>query len=69
MEFTPDKIQNELIIISHHVEDALKGIGEGDFDYVKKSLLDIMEVVDRLKKDLPSNLSHEIDRIAGDLND
>ncbi len=69
MEFTPDKIQNELLIIAHHVEDALKGIGEGDLDYVKKSLYDISEVVSRLKKDLPPNFKAEIDRIAGDLND
>ena len=64
---TPDQLQNELIVIAHHVEDAIKGIDEKDFEYTKKSLHDITEVVDRLKSMLPPDLGNEISRIAGEI--
>ena len=63
---TSDQLQNELIVIAHHVEDAMKGLGEGDTDYVKRALIDINEAVARLKKFLP-NGSSEVERIAGEL--
>jgi hypothetical protein len=64
---TPDELQNEVIIIAHHVEDALKYLGEGKHDAVEGSLEDINEVVERLKKFLPSEEVSEIDRIAGEV--
>ncbi len=63
---TPDQLQNEAIVIAHHVEDALKGLEERDFNYVKKALLDIGEAVGRIKQLLPNGAS-EVDRIAGEL--
>lgn len=63
---SPDQLQNELIVIAHHVEDAMKGLNEHDTDYVKKALIDIKEAVDRLKGFLP-NGSSEVERIAGEL--
>lgn len=63
---TPDQLQNELIVIAHHVEDALKGLEQGDTDYTKKALLDINEAITRLKNFLP-NGSAEVERIAGEL--
>jgi len=62
-----DQLQNELIVIAHHVEDALKGLDQGDLEYTKKGLHDIKEAVDRLKKFLGGPLPSEIERIAGDL--
>ena len=63
---TPDQLQNELIVIAHHVEDALKGLNKHDIDYAKKALIDIGEAVGRLKNFIP-NGSSEVERIAGEL--
>lgn len=63
---TPDQLQNELIVIAHHVEDAMKGLKEGDTSYVNKALIDINEAIARLKNFIP-NGSSEVDRIAGEL--
>lgn len=62
----PDQLQNELIVIAHHVEDAMKGLEQGDTSYVKKALLDINEAIARLKGFLPNGTS-EVERIAGEL--
>jgi hypothetical protein len=50
VSLTSDKLQNELILIIHHLDDADEGINEDDLDYVKSSLRDIREVVDRLSR-------------------
>ena len=47
---TSDKLQNELILIVHHLDDVDEGLKEDDLDYVKASLRDIREVVDRLAR-------------------
>ena len=69
MELTPDQLQNELIVIGHHVQDALEGLEEGDVEYAKNSLHDIGEAVARLKEFLPPDDvdASEIERIAGEL--
>jgi hypothetical protein len=50
VSLTSDKLQNELLLIVHHLDDADEGIKEDDLDYVKASLHDIREVVDRLSR-------------------
>jgi hypothetical protein len=50
VSLTSDKLQNELILIIHHLDDAEEGIKENDLDYIKASLHDIREVVDRLSR-------------------
>jgi hypothetical protein len=64
---TPDQLQNEIIGISHHVEDALEAMGTKEYDIVEGSLIDIKEAVSRLKKFLPPDEINEIERIAGDI--
>lgn len=65
---TNDQLQNELIIIKHHVDDARKGIEDGDTDYAINSLHDIDEAIDRMKSFLDPNKSDEIDRIADEID-
>lgn len=59
MKLTPDELQNELLLLSHHIEDAeeaLGALGWADFEvrYVKASLKDMKESLRRLAKKLPN---------------
>jgi hypothetical protein len=64
---TEDQLQNEIIFISHHLDDMEKGIEENDLGYVKRGLDDVKESVYRLKKFLThQNMVEEIDRISED---
>jgi len=59
-----DSIQNELIIISHHVEDIEEGLKDKDIGYALKGLKDIKESIQRLSKFLKPKEKTEIERIA-----
>ncbi len=59
-----DVLQDEIIVIGHHVEDIESGIEEGDMDYAKKGLDDIKEALNRLSKFVNPNQRSEIARIA-----
>ena len=59
-----DAIQNELIIIQHHVKDIEEGLADHDTSYVKNGLKDIKESVQRLAKLLTPPEQDEIARIA-----
>ena len=59
-----DAIQNELIIIQHHVKDIEEGLADHDISYVKNGLKDIKESVQRLTKLLTPQEQDEIARIA-----
>jgi len=59
-----DAIQNELIIIQHHVQDIEEGLAENDIGYVKNGLKDIKESIQRLTKLLTPPEQDEIARIA-----
>lgn len=61
----PDALQNELILIAHHVHDAQEGLGRGDADYAKNSLKDIEEAVRRLMSHLPEELRGAVDVAFG----
>lgn len=54
---TADVLQNHLILISHHVNDALEALESGDDSIVEASLTDINEIVDELKEYLPEDLA------------
>lgn len=56
LDSSDDALQNELILIAHHVHDAEEGLGRGDADYAKNSLHDIEESVRRLMTHLPEEL-------------
>ena len=56
-----DVLQNDLILISHHVDDALEALEDGDDSVVEASLTDINEIVDELKAYLPKELAAEIE--------
>ena len=64
MDNLSDVIQNEIIVIGHHVEDIEKGLDDGDIDYAKRGLHDIKEALQRLTKFVKPEQRSEIDRIA-----
>lgn len=59
-----NEIENEVIIIAHHVEDIEEGLQKNDITYVKNGLKDIRESLERIKKLLKPDQQSEIDRIA-----
>jgi hypothetical protein len=56
-----DVLQNHLILISHHVNDALEALENGEDTIVEASLTDIGELVDELKSYLPESLALEVE--------
>jgi len=56
-----DILQNDLILISQHVNDALEALEGGDDAVVEASLTDINEIVDELKAYIPKELALEIE--------
>ncbi|MCK9557022.1 MAG: hypothetical protein M0R50_03145 [Candidatus Cloacimonetes bacterium] len=56
-----DVLQNHLILISHHVEDAFEALEDGDDSVVEASLRDINEIVDELKDYFPEDLALEVE--------
>ena len=64
MKLTSDQLQNELLIIAHHLDDMKEGIKEKDLDYINKGIKDIREVVERLSKFLSKKEKTEIERMA-----
>lgn len=63
IKMTSDQLQNEILLIAHHVEDCLKAINENDKGYCEKGLKDINEVIDRLKGFLNIKSKKEFERI------
>jgi hypothetical protein len=59
-DLTEDELQNQLILIVHHLDDAEEGMKDGDLDYAKASLKDIREVVDHLKGFLSPAVAEEV---------
>lgn len=60
-----DSLQNELILILHHVGDIEENIS--DPGYIKTALKDIKESIERMQKWLPDSAGKEIARIAEDI--
>jgi hypothetical protein len=56
-----DILQNHLILISHHIEDGLEALENGDDSIIEASLTDINEIVDELKDYLPKELATEVE--------
>ena len=56
-----DILQNNLILIEQHVEEALEALENGDDSIIEASLSDIREMTDELKAYLPKNLALEIE--------
>ena len=50
---TADELQNNLILIDHHVDDAIEAMSTGDDDIIEASLRDIKEVTAELRSYLP----------------
>lgn len=65
MNISSNDLENELLLIVHHVEDACEGLDKGDTDYTKNSLKDIKESLVRLISKLPQNKINDIEDIAG----
>ena len=63
MRISKEYLQNEVALIAHHVSDALSGLKEKDYNYVKKSILDIGEVGERLSKKLSPRQQDAIEEV------
>lgn len=61
-----DTLQNEILLILHHVGDAEKAIKEKDLGYIGKSLSDIRESAKRLMHFIPSAMKQEVDRATSE---
>ena len=59
-----DVLQNHLILIAHHVDDALEALEDGDDTIVEASLEDIREIVGELKAYLPKDLALEVEAMS-----
>lgn len=67
MQITPDQLQNELLNISHHLNDVQESLEEGDTKYAMAGINDIQESVARLSEFLSDPMANEIDRMAEDM--
>lgn len=63
-KLTTDKLQNELVLIDHHLTDIEKGITGKDYKYAIKGIKDAQEAVQRLKGFLPKPMGDELDRVS-----
>lgn len=68
MRLTPDELQNELLNISHHLDDIEKAVKSKDLSYAMEGIKDAKEAVTRLSGFLPPRLSKELTRMAEDIN-
>lgn len=59
-----DQLQNELLTISHHLDDMEESLRSKDVKYAMMGLKDVREAVDRMSKWLGPNQSAEIERMA-----
>lgn len=62
-----DSLQNEIIVIEHHLadmSDALSKLDKSSVDILKSGIKDISESLDRLKSLMPKNSTVDIERIA-----
>lgn len=57
-----DTLQNEILLILHHVGDIEKAVAEKDLSYAKKGLADIKEAAKRLEKYITPAERKELDR-------
>lgn len=60
----PDQLQNELLTISHHLDDMESAIKQGELEYALMGLKDARESLGRLQKFLPPELQGEVGRMA-----
>jgi hypothetical protein len=59
---TDDELQNELILILHHIGDIRETLKEKDIKYALEGLKDIEYSVKRMEKFLSKNQSKEVKR-------
>lgn len=64
-----DIIQNELIVIQHHLDDMKEGLKSRDIPYVMRGVTDIEESIKRLSSMLKPRERTEIERIADTIDD
>jgi hypothetical protein len=69
MKITDDQLQNELILINHHLSDMEEGLADGDTDYVQRGIDDVREIITRLNSMLPSQLQGELSRTDDEGNE
>jgi hypothetical protein len=59
-----DQMQNEMLTIKHHVEDALEACQSGQKEMVAGSLQDVLDSIERMKEFLPPEMASELDRMS-----
>lgn len=60
-----DDLQNELVLIMHHVGDIREALNHKEVEYALEGLKDIEESVHRLARGLNSNQVAGMDRAIG----
>jgi len=66
-ELSHDQLQNELLSLSHHIDDIEVSIEKGENEYALEGLKDAKEIVARLAQFLPPDMGSELDRMAEDV--
>lgn len=56
-----DELQNHLILLSHHIDDAREALEDGDDTIIEASLDDMEEIIGELKAYLPEGLAQEVE--------
>jgi len=63
---TADELQNSLLLIDHHVEDALEALANGEDDIVDASMRDIKEVTEELRTYLPAKYASALEEVPNE---
>jgi len=68
-QISPDQLQNELLVLSHHIDDVIKAVKTKDHRSALLGLTDCREIIDRIANFLPPNKASEIERMAESLKE
>ena len=66
MGLTADQLQNELLTISHHLDDIEKAVKKKECDYALEGIHDAKEAIQRLAGFLQPQMRSELSRMAED---
>lgn len=64
MHLSSDVLEDEIILIKHHVSDITEALKQKETDYALEGLKDISESCDRLQRFLPGGEFREVNRAA-----
>lgn len=62
-QITTDELQNELVLIRHHIQDSREYLKKKEYGSINEALDDIEDSTKRLEKFLSKRQDKEIDRV------